>query len=108
MQRDEFALLLYMNVRFNRLEQMMSDLSDALGLEEAAIQALSDRIDQITGPLQTALDAANAALADAQAADVADKAALDAANAQVADALATVQTQVNELNNLAQPAAPPA
>jgi chromosome segregation ATPase len=91
--------------QLHRMENKMSDLATELGVEQEAIDALAARIDNISGPLQAALDAANAALAAAQAADAADQATIADLQSQAADALATVQTHVDELNALAAPPA---
>ena len=106
--------MLWVVRKIHALEEHMSELDDAVAAEEQAIQDLRDRVAAIdVSALQAALDNANQALADLQATDDADKAALAAAQQALADAqadvsenVAKIQTQVTELQGIAQPPTP--
>lgn len=74
----------------------MSDLAAEQAIEDQAITDLGTRISTITGPLQAALDNANAQVAALTTDDQAGKDALAAA-------LTEATSQVAALNALAQP-----
>jgi peptidoglycan hydrolase CwlO-like protein len=105
--------------RLTSMENTMSELSDAVAAQTAAIADLTDKISVDFAELQRQLAAKDALLQEALATDVADAATIadltarnEALNAETAATVASITANTSALNALDPlpdfPAAPPA